>query len=63
MRFVLTINLENEAMSTGLDLTDALERTASRIPHNPTPGDSGSIYDQNGNRVGNWRIESTGDES
>lgn len=62
MRFVLTINLGNDAMQTQRDISEALRALASRLVRNetryPVDGDGGSITDDNGNRVGAWHVES-----
>lgn len=62
MRFVLTINLGNEAMQTASDIARALRDTASKLVQGgygnlASDGDSGPIRDDNGNRVGSWHVE------
>lgn len=66
MKFILTIELGNEAMQTQGDLVDALRNlavvfgasdTVRTRQREPQIGDSGPIYDANGNRVGGWHVE------
>lgn len=40
-------------------LRDAADRVASNIPM--TGGDSGGVYDANGNRIGSWSYEPSED--
>ena len=61
MKFVLTIKLGNEAMQTDGHIARALKDAAKSIlsyqDRIPEIGDSGSIRDVNGNRVGSWHVE------
>lgn len=62
MRFVLTIELGNEAMSTQDDIAQAMQRVGAILrtygrTRTPLIGDSGPIRDSNGNRVGGWHVE------
>lgn len=58
--FTLSIRLGNEAMQTGADVAEQLHRAAGILGEYYealTPGLNSSVYDQNGNRVGEWRAE------
>jgi hypothetical protein len=64
MRFVLTLELGNDAMQTQGDIARALRAvvwgmSVERLGTGRTPeiGDSGPIRDVNGNRVGSWHVE------
>jgi hypothetical protein len=61
MRFVLTIELGNEAMQTQNDLARALAALGRTLlvcgDRTPDNGDAGSVRDDNGNRVGGWHVE------
>lgn len=61
MKFVLTIELGNDAMQTKDDIAAVLTETAARIPRAIVGrigvGDSAFIRDINGNRVGNWEVQ------
>jgi hypothetical protein len=58
-RFILELELGNDAMRGWADIARALRQVADHIdgPSNEVPeeGDSNSIRDVNGNRVGGWR--------
>jgi len=58
MNFTLNIELGNDAMKTGVDLSEALKLVAFRASALPEvePGDFGWIYDENGNKVGKWEV-------
>lgn len=60
MRFVLEIELGNDAMRDGCDVAAALRRVRAQIENIPfgglTPGRGEAIIDENGNKVGEWRI-------
>ncbi len=60
MRFVLTIELGNEAMSSQDEIALALRAVADRLLHKGAPdvGDRAPIRDANGNTVGMWIVES-----
>ena len=61
MKFVLTVDLENEAMQDQHDVAKALRAVADRLN---TLGSSrfgpygleGKITDRNGNNVGRWEV-------
>lgn len=55
MKFILTIDLGNDAMQTNADIADALRTAAFKIQNNYEETE-GSIFDENGNRVGSWSI-------
>ncbi len=61
MKFVLTINLGNEAMQTQEDIAQALHHLGQMLHTHmarfPEAGDLGVIRDANGNRVGGWHVE------
>ena len=58
--FELELKLGNAAMCTGADIADALRRAADWIedyePGEMEDGRAVSLFDQNGNRVGEWRV-------
>lgn len=56
--FNLTITLGNEAMQTPSDVGYALEELGRKLQeeHSLTASESGTIMDDNGNRVGNWEV-------
>lgn len=55
MTFTLTIELGNDAMQTGRDVSDALKQVASKVHSCLIEEDYGnSIRDENGNKVGEW---------
>ena len=51
-KFTLSITLGNEAMETADDIATALEMVAGRLHDCCT---AGSIYDTNGNKVGQFK--------
>ncbi len=62
-KFVLSINLENEAMQDQHDVAGALRNVADRldklVSSNFGPyGLEGKIMDRNGNSVGRWEVKS-----
>jgi hypothetical protein len=59
MKFLLEIELENEAMLTYADISSAVRRIFADFANRPEDAvdDAGRIYDANGNRVGSWVIE------
>lgn len=64
MKFILAIDLGNDAMCTARDVAAALRQVAGNLSNAPradmtdnTHGISGRIYDDNGNRVGGWHVE------
>jgi hypothetical protein len=60
MTFTLKIKLGNEAMQTGEDIAEALQRIAGKLKYigYPSSNDYGNIRDVNGNRVGEWKATS-----
>jgi hypothetical protein len=61
MKFVLTIQLGNEAMQTGDDVGRALREVSGGVDHLPTFTESAigfgkRIMDDNGNHVGSWEV-------
>ena len=64
MRFILSIELGNDAMQTARDIAAALRQVAGNLGNAPradmtddTHVISGRVYDDNGNRVGGWHVE------
>ncbi len=61
MRFVLTIELGNDAMQTSHDIANALRKVATRLALypacEPQADNADAIRDDNGNRVGGWHVE------
>lgn len=65
MKLQITIEIGNEAMSTGTDLARAVKRVAKSIDNIFEGGEpildstivASNIRDDNGNRVGNWIVE------
>jgi len=58
MKFSLEIELGNEAMQSAGDVAEALRESATRIgigQFSPD-GETGRIYDVNGNTVGRWQV-------
>jgi hypothetical protein len=51
-KFILEINLGNDAMHDVCDIRKALETAAREVQENPYL--CGSIRDANGNKVGSW---------
>lgn len=65
MRFVLHINLENEAMQSYADISRALERLVAkfaRVDDPPMSTDGNKIMDVNGNSVGRWEVKGPYDD-
>lgn len=62
MRFMVEIELGNDAMRTWQDIRDALKQTIGKVGgrdsshFKPTEGDGSRIRDENGNTVGKWAI-------
>jgi len=56
--FTLTLRLGNDAMLDAMDVADALRSAAGWLEEYAvmSPGESGSLLDQNGNRVGGWTV-------
>jgi len=52
--FTLTITLGNDVMQTREDIARALDRVAGAVEF--VTLDSMSIFDANGNRVGEWSV-------
>ena len=60
MKFILILELGNEAMSTRTHISEALKTAASQInayPYRDIVPDEKSIRDHNGNRCGSIRFE------
>ena len=60
MKFVLTIDIGNDAMQTGDDVADAVRQVSRNLAANIDtfrPDDTGRVFDANGNTVGGWSIE------
>lgn len=59
--FKLVLNLGNEEIQYWYHIADALRRVADHIDgesdEQPESGDSNSIFDLNGNRVGKWETK------
>jgi len=61
MTFTLKINLDTEAMNDGPALAKALRQIANVLEPRMTnglPGCLSGVWDVNGNKVGNWKINS-----
>jgi hypothetical protein len=59
MKFVLKIELGNEAMKSRTDIAEALETVASTLsayPRKSMSGDEGKVRDQNGNTCGSYKF-------
>ena len=60
MKFNLTIELGNEAMTAGANVAKALERSLLDAERNMfsalQAGDEGVVRDVNGNSVGHWQV-------
>ncbi len=60
MKFILRIDLGNEAMREPLDVADALREVQEKLATTKgTPlrvNEGGYIRDRNGNSVGEWRV-------
>lgn len=54
-KFTLTITLGNDAMQSATDVAHALFEAAEKIDARDDMRD-GKIFDENGNRVGEWNI-------
>jgi hypothetical protein len=71
MRFVLTIDMGNAAMSNAADVADALSSAADAVREHYSGArgvgmeepPSGSVRDANGNTVGAWRFTTDEHES
>lgn len=57
MEFKLNIELGNAAMDTAGDVARALEAVAHKLRHEDCIDCTGSIRDENGNRVGSWKVQ------
>ena len=56
-RFILTIDLGNEAMQTSDDVVRAIQSTLRGISNRAAyPGDWDGIRDVNGNKIGTWKF-------
>lgn len=54
--FRLRIRLGNDAMQTHEDIAAALQANPNFGEGEALPGDSGTIFDANGNTVGEWKV-------
>jgi hypothetical protein len=59
-KFTLTIEMGNEAMSTCLDVRNALYDAAARMRHFDDLATNADIHDDNGNTVGAWAFVEDG---
>lgn len=60
MQFTLTIKLGGGAMRTQADIATAIKQYVDSFGYEqaePTIGDFGPLWDENGNRVGAWAVE------
>lgn len=62
MELKLTIRTGNDAMQSGEDLAEALERAAKHVRYLgseplPEPVSAQRVLDRNGQTVGSWHIE------
>lgn len=58
MKFTLTLNLGNQAMTEPLDVAEALRYVANRLEDNGTFPDSAvPVRDLNGATVGSYQVE------
>lgn len=57
-KFMLTIEMGNDAMQRAEDVSDALQRLASYLDHEgpEVMKMDGAIFDANGNTVGRWEV-------
>lgn len=57
MTFTLTIELGNDAMQSGADVVEAMDRLKRKIVNSDFARvDGGKIMDENGNSVGTWEV-------
>lgn len=58
MKFTLAISIDNDAMQTGRDISDALKQVAAKIHSHDMESDYGNaVMDANGNKVGEWGLD------
>ena len=60
MKFVLRIDLGNDAMQTRADIEEVLRKLGKNLAYMSDPpedGDEGKIQDINGNTVGEWHVD------
>ena len=58
MKFVLEIELGNDAMQTGADVIKAIRESLKDEESLPLDiGTAGSLWDENGNTVGGWEVK------
>jgi hypothetical protein len=55
-QFVLKINLGNDAMQTGQDISDAIHQLKFERYYS-VDGLMGCVRDINGNTIGSWRVK------
>jgi len=59
MKLKLEITLDNDAMQTAWEVTDAIVRSIGRSTYTNevlNPSINGFIHDENGNKVGEWNV-------
>jgi len=58
MRLIITIELGNDAMHSAPDVIESLthSRLAAPDPEPLNQGETGNLYDRNGNKVGTWMV-------
>lgn len=61
MKLKLSLDLGNDAMTTGNDVGELIKKFSTRLiddfgDNRPTIGDTGSLIDINGNAVGTWKF-------
>lgn len=60
-RFTIEVHMVNEATESPLDIADMLDKITGRIRMGIyNVGDTQSIIDYNGNRVGGWKFHIEG---
>lgn len=57
MKFTLEIELGNEAMRTGRDVSGLLEGIARGLATDLVPDEPVKLYDANGNTIGSWQVK------
>lgn len=58
MKFTLSIDSENDAMCSRMDVVRALRKLASKLEaFGPGAPPGGRIHDDNGNPVGKWALK------
>jgi hypothetical protein len=59
-KFMLSIELDNDAMQTGDEVAEVLSKVARQVDGLEyfVPGLYGNLRDENGNLVGSWQVSS-----